>query len=45
MGNSPQKVMTNYREFVGEKEGQEWFGILPNQPTNVISVACRESSN
>ena len=44
MGSSPQKVMTNYREFVGE-EGQEWFGILPDQPATVISVARGGSSN
>ena len=29
MGNSPQKLMTNYRELADEKEGQEWFGICP----------------
>jgi integrase len=32
MGNSPQKLMTNYRELADEKEGQEWFGIFPDQP-------------
>jgi integrase len=31
MGNSPQKLMTNYRELADEKEGQEWFGISPDQ--------------
>jgi hypothetical protein len=45
MGSSPLKVMTNYREFVGEIEGQEWFKILPNQTATVISVARGESSN
>ena len=38
MGNSPQKLMTNYRELADETEGQEWFGISPDQPANVISV-------
>jgi hypothetical protein len=41
MGNSPQKLMTNYRELADEKEGQEWFEISPDQPLNVISVPCR----
>jgi integrase len=45
MGSSPQKVMRNYQEFVGEKEGQGWFGILPDQPADVISVARSEPSN
>ena len=29
MGNSPQKLMTNYRELADETEGHEWFGISP----------------
>ena len=40
MGTSPRKLMQNYRELVGEKEGQAWFSIFPptewagtNQPT------------
>lgn len=36
MGNSPQKLMTNYRELADEKEAETWFAISPDQPTNVI---------
>lgn len=38
MGNSPQKLITNYRELADESEAEAWFGILPEQPPNVISV-------
>ena len=38
MGNSPQKLITNYRELADEREAAEWFGISPHQPGNVISV-------
>jgi integrase len=41
MGNSPQKLMTNYRELADEREGQEWFEISPDQPPNIISVPRR----
>jgi integrase len=39
MGNSPQRLMTNYRELADEKEGQEWFGISPDQPPNIAALA------
>jgi integrase len=29
MGNSPQKLMTNYRELADEQEAEEWFSISP----------------
>ena len=29
MGNSPQKLFTNYRELVGEDDAKEWFGLTP----------------
>jgi integrase len=29
MGNSPQKLIRNYRELADEKEAQAWFSILP----------------
>lgn len=38
MGNSPQKLMTNYRELADEKEANGWFAILPKNPGNVIFV-------
>ena len=28
MGTSPRKLMQNYRELVGEEEGQAWFSIF-----------------
>jgi integrase len=36
MGNSPQKLMTNYRELADESEAKAWFGIFPAslQPEN-----------
>jgi integrase len=30
MGNSPQKLFTNYRELVGEDDAKEWFGLTPS---------------
>lgn len=38
MGNSPQKLMTNYRELADEKEAEAWFAISPNEPANVVQV-------
>lgn len=38
MGNSPQKLMTNYRELADEKEAEAWFNISPHEPENVIQV-------
>jgi integrase len=31
MGNSPQKLMTNYRELADEREAAEWFSIVPER--------------
>jgi integrase len=31
MGNSPQKLMTNYRELADEKDAADWFSISPKQ--------------
>ena len=41
MGNSPQKLMTNYRELADESEAAAWFNIVPEKPANVISVSGR----
>lgn len=38
MGNSPQKLMTNYRELANEEEAQDWFSISPDRPANIIAV-------
>ncbi len=33
MGNSPQKLMRNYRELADEKEAEAWFSISRRTPT------------
>jgi len=38
MGNSPQKLMTNYRELADEHEAKAWFAISPRQPRNVVAL-------
>lgn len=38
MGNSPRKLMTNYRELSDETEAAAWFSIVPRKLENVISV-------
>jgi integrase len=38
MGNSPQKLMTNYRELADEHEASAWFAISPRQPQNVVAL-------
>jgi integrase len=38
MGNSPQKLMRNYRELADQQEAEAWFAISPQSPPNVISV-------
>jgi integrase len=38
MGNSPQKLMTNYRELADEHEARAWFAISPRQPQNVVEL-------
>ena len=43
MGNSPQKLMTNYRELADEKEALAWFSISPYRPKNVLSVSATGS--
>jgi integrase len=41
MGNSPQKLMTNYRELAHDNEAKEWFGVSPQNPANVIFVPSK----
>jgi integrase len=33
MGNSPQKLMRNYRELADEREAEAWFSITRHTPT------------
>jgi integrase len=39
MGNSVQKLMTNYRELADEHDAKAWFAIAPKQPKNVVAMA------
>jgi integrase len=39
MGNSPQKLMTNYREVVDQRDATVWFSISPKRPRNVVALA------
>jgi hypothetical protein len=40
MGNSPAKLITNYRELADEREAAEWFSIVPNAVRNVVEFAA-----
>jgi integrase len=42
MGNSPQKLMTNYRELADEHDAAAWFGISPETAKNVVPIAGRD---
>jgi integrase len=39
MGNSPQKIITNYRELVAEQDANRWFAIAPEGSANVLQFA------
>jgi integrase len=39
MGNSPQKLFTNYRELDRENYAPAWFAIAPKRPKNVLAMA------
>jgi integrase len=36
LGNSPQKVFSNYRKVVTKSQGNLWFGVLPETPAHVV---------
>ena len=38
MGNSPQKLMTNYRELADEHDAKGWFAIAPKRAKNVVQM-------
>ena len=39
MGNSVQKLMTNYRELADERDATAWFALTPaEKPANVIPI-------
>jgi integrase len=38
MGNSVQKLMTNYRELADERDAKAWFSIGPKRGKNIIQM-------
>jgi integrase len=40
MGNSPQKLMTNYRELADEHDAAAWFAITPKLSKNVVQITA-----
>jgi len=40
MGNSPQKLMTNYRELADEHDAKAWFAISPKRPKKIVQFAA-----
>lgn len=38
LGNSPQKVFSNYRKVVTRGQAEAWFGVLPEIPDNVVPL-------
>jgi integrase len=43
MGNSPQKLMTNYRELADEHDAAAWFALTPKPGKNVLPFASKAS--
>ncbi len=39
MGNSPQKIFSNYRKVVTKSQATAWFGIMPDMPENVVPLS------
>lgn len=40
LGNSLQKVFSNYRKVVTRSQAAAWFAVLPEIPENVIPIAA-----
>jgi integrase len=40
MGNSPQKLMTNYRELADEHDAKAWFAISPKRSKKIVRFAA-----
>jgi integrase len=40
MGNSPQKLMTNYRELADEHDAAAWFAITPKRSKKIVQFAA-----
>jgi integrase len=41
MGNSPQRLIEDYRELADQHDAAAWFSIAPKVPSNVIPLAAR----
>jgi integrase len=42
MGNSPQKMFSNYRKVVTKAQSEAWFGIMPKLPANLIPLPIQQ---
>jgi len=42
MGNSVQKLMTNYRELADERDAEAWFAISPKAARNVVVFSRKD---
>jgi len=40
MGNSPQMLMTNYRELADEHDAKAWFAITPKRSKKIVPFAA-----
>jgi integrase len=40
MGNSPQKVFSNYRKVVTKSQATAWFAVMPAVPENVVPMSA-----
>jgi hypothetical protein len=40
MGNSPQKVFSNYRKVVTKSQAAAWFAVMPSVPENVVPISA-----
>jgi hypothetical protein len=40
IGNSPQKIFSNYRKVVTKSQAAAWFGIMPDAPENVVPISA-----
>ena len=38
MGNSPQKIFSNYRKVVTKSLANEWFSSFPESPANIVPM-------
>jgi hypothetical protein len=41
MGNSPQRLIEDYRELADQHDAAAWFSISPKRPANIIPIPSR----